>query len=368
MMTGENKRMNRRIQRISFLVIFLLLPGIRVRAAAQDVILKPEENKVEVIMGESDEKAVSMQFTLEVKVTEGAADANVSFEFAPGIAGSVRQYRYDRDSGTLNVYLSGNRQQNLFEKGEFSVGKVVLDAGGGTAAATVGVRPGSLQIVNDAYDLYRFGEINATPEQKMTDGSISEEPSVPDGEEEYPPGSGESPEINEEPPVSSGSSSSGTHSSSSEGAGSSNFGGSAEAVPPERVKPGRDVGIRTGGSRTALPEMTAEQEQKSSEEKPDAEAADQSSGEEQEPKEEDTKRPETEADQESPDRTDRTDWIFPAALAAVGIAAVVVILLMVQEYRRKKRARERRKRKKNRGRKRKPSPDNSKKKRDRNRS
>ena len=91
--------MNRWTKRTCVLACCFLLPGVRAEASAQDVILTAKENKVEVTVGALDEDAYSMQLALDVKVIEGNADTKISFEFAPGIAGSVKQYRYDHDTG-----------------------------------------------------------------------------------------------------------------------------------------------------------------------------------------------------------------------------------------------------------------------------
>ena len=176
--------MKRWIRRTGLPILCFLLWGIHAEASSQDIILKAEENKVTVTMGASKEDLVSMQLSLEVKVTEGDANTKVSFEFDEGLPGSVRQYRYDRNTGILNLYVSGNAGQKLSGE-EYSLGKVILKAGEGAASATVSVKQNSLQFVNDAYDLYRVGQINATPEQKVTDGEAQTDVLPPDpGEDE----------------------------------------------------------------------------------------------------------------------------------------------------------------------------------------
>ena len=114
---------------IGLIAACFLCWGIRSHALEQDVILKAEDHKVEVSMGGSEDTAVSMRLSLEVEMTEG--DAEVSFEFAPGIESIVKQYRYEKESGILNLYVSGNAKQKIFQTEEFSLGKVVLDPGSG---------------------------------------------------------------------------------------------------------------------------------------------------------------------------------------------------------------------------------------------
>ncbi len=161
--------MNRLIGGTGLIAACFLCWGIRSHALEQDVILKAEDHKVEVSMGGSEDTAVSMRLSLEVEMTEG--DAEVSFEFAPGIESTVKQYRYEKESGILNLYVSGNAKQKIFQTEEFSLGKVVLDPGsGGSAAAVVRVKEDSLEIVNDAYDRQQ-GRVNASPEQKISVGT-----------------------------------------------------------------------------------------------------------------------------------------------------------------------------------------------------
>lgn len=342
--------MKRWIRKAGLPLIGFLLWGVRAEASSQDIILKTEENKVTVTMGASEENLVSMQLSLEVKVTEGDADTKVSFEFDDGLPGSVRQYRYDRNAGVLTLYVSGSAGQKL-SSGEYSLGNVVLKAGEGAASAVVSVKQNSLQFVNDAYDLYQVGEINATPEQKVTDGETHTE---------VPPDSGGD----------------GSHNGSSGGGGSGGSSGGSDALPPAadagtgpspavRVKPGRGVGIRTEGSYTASAdgsedtsgETKPEETGEGAEEKDDSDTAKRPDGP--------LSMPEEEADRSS----GKSAKLFlllglTAALAAAG----VVIFLMVQEYdRRRKRARARSRRRPQTKRTGKPSHEKKKRKTDKDR-
>lgn len=320
--------MNRWTKRTCVLACCFLLPGVRAEASAQDVILTAKENKVEVTVGALDEDAYSMQLALDVKVTEGNADTKISFEFAPGIAGSVKQYRYDQDTGTLNIYISGGQDQKLSKDQELGIGKVVVDAGTGSASATVDVRQGSLQIVNDAYDLYRFAEINASPTQKVTVGeSSTETPSPEPGEKEEP---SEAPDSSQ---GSSSGSSPGSSSGSSSGGASPTPAGSGSVVPPDRIKPGRTVKVRPVSSSSGSEDAPEE----AGEELKDQELLEDPAAEDpwEEPAPEDGTLPEEPADDSGKD-TSVGDGILLGVLAAAAAAAGVVVFLMVQEYGRRK--------------------------------
>lgn len=84
--------MKRWIRRTGLPILCFLLWGIHAEASSQDIILKAEENKVTVTMGASKEDLVSMQLSLEVKVTEGDANTKVSLNLTkdfPAASGST---------------------------------------------------------------------------------------------------------------------------------------------------------------------------------------------------------------------------------------------------------------------------------------
>lgn len=314
--------MKRWIRRTGLPILCFLLWGIHAEASSQDIILKAEENKVTVTMGASEEDLVSMQLSLEVKVTEGDANTKVSFEFDEGLPGSVRQYRYDRNTGVLNLYVSGNAGQKLSGE-EYSLGKVILKAGEGAASATVSVKQNSLQFVNDAYDLYRVGQINATPEQKVTDGESQTDVLPPDSEEE------------EDENGSSGGGGGGGGSGSSGGSSAPPAANAGSGpAPVVRVKPGRGVGIRTNGSYTASAEDPEDTSDDTQAEEPDEEKEkEEDSGAEEEQPDASWSVPEEPSDTSS----GRMNLFLLLGLTAALAAAGVVIFLMVQEYDRRKR-------------------------------
>lgn len=332
--------MNRLIGGTGLIAACFLCWGIRSHALEQDVILKAEDHKVEVSMGGSEDTAVSMRLSLEVEMTEG--DAEVSFEFAPGIESTVKQYRYEKESGILNLYVSGNAKQKIFQTEEFSLGKVVLDPGsGGSAAAVVRVKEDSLEIVNDAYDRQQ-GRVNASPEQKISVGTGANDP---EPEEENPDENRtEDPSVSE--PEESGSESSKNPGSSEESGSSGNSGnsGSSGAGSSGQVSDSakgklslesrhsehQDVGIRSGTAvQTADAQTGSDAEQEILEKEPEPE---ETRTEEAEP--EMTPEPE-----ELPVSKPKSgpDVLLLAGMAAGLAAAGIVIGLMVLEYRRSRR-------------------------------
>ena len=332
--------MNRLIGGTGLIAACFLCWGIRSHALEQDVILKAEDHKVEVSMGGSEDTAVSMRLSLEVEMTEG--DAEVSFEFAPGIESTVKQYRYEKESGILNLYVSGNAKQKIFQTEEFSLGKVVLDPGsGGSAAAVVRVKEDSLEIVNDAYDRQQ-GRVNASPEQKISVGTGAKdpEPDEENPEEENPDDNrtedpSEPEESGSESPTSPGRSAASACGGNSGNSGSSGAGSSGQVSDSAKGKLSlesrhsehQDVGIRSGTAvQTADAQTGPDAEQETLEKEPKPEETD---AEEAEP--EMTLEPE-----ELPVSKSKSgpDVLLLAGMAAGLAAAGIVICLMVLEYRR----------------------------------
>lgn len=317
--------MNRRMHKTALLAVCFLLWGFRVSAASQDVILERKENTVQVTMGALGEEAVSMQMSLEVRVTKGDADTRVSFAFDPGLSGSVRQYRYDRDTGVLSLYISGDPGHKL-SGGEYRLGKVVLEAASGAASAEVSVRSDSLSVVNDAYDLQRIGQVNASPALNVTDGEEPEDPGSSGAEDERNP---------------SGSLGGDTGSPAPPGSAVSSAGGDPGPAPAGQTRTRKGVGIRTGGNRTSAEAGTDEETEELTSKRPESDIGG--------PKDTDTEKEHAEAPSAGRDGqkiggTGSRDLFLLAVLTAGGIGAGVVIFLMVLEYDRKKRARARRRR------------------------
>lgn len=88
-------------------------------------------------------KAMRLSFAVE-----SAAPIDAEFVFDSALPGSVQQYRYDADTGVLNVYLAGGEE--LFPQGSAVLGSVRLDADPGSTA-TVRLVEDSLELVNAAF-------------------------------------------------------------------------------------------------------------------------------------------------------------------------------------------------------------------------
>lgn len=313
--------MNRLIGGTGIFAACFLCWGIRSCALEQDVILKPEDDKVKVSIGGAEDTVISMRLSLEVEVTEGNAD--VSFEFDPGVESTVKQYRYEKETGILNLYVSGNTKQKIFQTEEFCLGRVVLDPGTGeSAVAAVRVTEDSLETVNDAYDRQRV-RVNASPEQKISVGMKEDDPE-PDADRTEDPSVLEPEE---------GGSGNGESSEKGEGSDAGNTGQAAEPVKrrqsledrhPER----QDVGIRSGTmlqTADADAETDPDTEQGVLEEEPGAEGQ-----RTEEPEAEQT--PEPEKIQASEPKSG-PDVLLLAGMTAGMAAAVFVIYLMVLEWR-----------------------------------
>lgn len=158
----------------------LLLPGICLFVWSmpswaympETVSLEGRDHEAKVTVSVSDSDVASLQLGLEVKIT-GGTGADVSFAFDPGLSGSVQQYRYQKETGILTVYVSGDGKKSLADAatGEISLGKVVLSSGTGTgASATVSVKKDSLKLVNSAYDMQQRAEVHASGEARLTAG------------------------------------------------------------------------------------------------------------------------------------------------------------------------------------------------------
>ena len=199
---GERNKKTRQVWRGALLSACLLACGLSVNAfVPESVSLKGEGNKVDVQMSPVEKDTVSLQLSMEVQVTKGASAASVSFEFDQGLAGSVKEYRYQEETGVLTIYVSGDGNKSFPEGEDFRLGNVVLNSESGEATeATVRVKTDSLRIVNRGYDMQVRKEIYAPGEEKAVAGSDQKqpEPENPDSEPdvvpkpEDPPGEDES--------------------------------------------------------------------------------------------------------------------------------------------------------------------------------
>lgn len=117
------------------------------------VLLTPDDNggaAVSIELPDS-EGITSMRLRLQVQTTLGEADAAAAtFDFDDALPGRVQQSRYNRETGTLTLYVSG--RDPLFTDGTLSLGTVRLtssEEAGATASVTV--EEDCLRILNASY-------------------------------------------------------------------------------------------------------------------------------------------------------------------------------------------------------------------------
>ncbi len=130
---------------ISVLFLLAALPPAGVRAAGRDGFRVDEKGTVTVVSQHAAGEGISsLGFSLNVEPEQAAS---VGFQFE-GSSAEVLEYRYDKETQKLNVYIAGT--EALFAEGAeaLTIGRVtVQDESGGEAAAKVSVVEGSLQYV-----------------------------------------------------------------------------------------------------------------------------------------------------------------------------------------------------------------------------
>lgn len=134
-------------RKIGMLSAILSLLCVLPVSAAQDstVVLEAQTDGVGVVLtGLPQEDVSTLKVTLEIEVQQGELDA-VGFLFANDIASEVQEYRYQKESGRLTVYLSG--KEALYRGEELALGKVLLSANE-EAKAEVRVVPDGAAYVN----------------------------------------------------------------------------------------------------------------------------------------------------------------------------------------------------------------------------
>lgn len=126
--------------------LLALLPGSAASAAEGGEIRISEDGSVAIESEAAAAEGVSsLQFSLQVEA-EGAADVRFQFD---GSKAKLSEFRYDRESGKLNIYVAGT--EALFAKGSpaLTVGRVkATDRSGRAVPANVSVVDGSLKYVS----------------------------------------------------------------------------------------------------------------------------------------------------------------------------------------------------------------------------
>lgn len=133
---------------LSVLFLSAILLPIQVRAAGRSGLKLDENGTVTVVLPRAVREGISsLGFSLSV---EPAGEASAEFQFNGNMA-EILEYRYDKSSGKLNVYVAGT--EALFAEGtdSLTIGEVVVrDSSGREAAAGVSFVEGSLQYVHGA--------------------------------------------------------------------------------------------------------------------------------------------------------------------------------------------------------------------------
>ncbi|MCI9304953.1 MAG: hypothetical protein HFI28_00535 [Lachnospiraceae bacterium] len=101
------------------------------------------------------EDIVAIQLSFQISGPGSIKKEDVSFDFGSGIPeGTMTEYRYQEDTGVLNIYVSGNK--NIYSSKNISLGKVIVNSDEKT---TVKVVKDSFKTVNRAHGMYE-GEVN----------------------------------------------------------------------------------------------------------------------------------------------------------------------------------------------------------------
>ncbi len=101
------------------------------------------------------EDIVAIQLSFQISGPGSIKKEDVSFDFGSGIPeGTMTEYRYQEDTGVLNIYVSGNK--NIYSTKNISLGKVIVNSDEKT---TVKVVKDSFKTVNRAHGMYE-GEVN----------------------------------------------------------------------------------------------------------------------------------------------------------------------------------------------------------------
>lgn len=103
---------------------------------------------------------------------ESGEPIDAVFDFDSALPGTVQQYRYDAESGRMNVYVAGGT--DLFPAGSATLGSIRLDAPEGSTARVTLVED-SLELVNAAFGKTPAPAVDATAVE-VTLGSDAQTP------------------------------------------------------------------------------------------------------------------------------------------------------------------------------------------------
>lgn len=222
---------------------------------------------------------------------EGAQQAELSFEFDAAIGSRIKEYRYQKDTGLLTLYISGS--ENLHTGDSLTLGEIKASVKEGSVTFSLRAVPDSLKLVNAASDMQSV-ELGAVNQVELTASGEAK----PDGG-----GTGSGNDGSD----SDGSGSSGSGSGSS---GSQNTGSGTEAGKNNRNPV--SVNKKNPAAVTEDPEKEASSEEKEEEPKTDKEETD---------------KAKTEKKEETASPLLKTLGIAAAVLAVLAVAVVLVLRL-----------------------------------------
>lgn len=101
------------------------------------------------------DEVVALQISFQISGQGSVGKDDVSFIFDSSLPqGAVKEYRYQEDTGVLNIYISG--RENIYSSKNISLGKVSVNS---DEKAVVKVIKNSFKTVNKAHGMYE-GEVN----------------------------------------------------------------------------------------------------------------------------------------------------------------------------------------------------------------
>ena len=232
---------------------------------------------------------------------EGAQQAELSFEFDAAIGSRIKEYRYQKDTGLLTLYISGS--ENLHTGDSLTMGEIKASVKEGSVTFSLRAVPDSLKLVNAASDMQSV-ELGAVNQVELT---ASGEAKPDGGGTGTTPDSGNGNGSGNDGSDSDGSGSSGSGSGSS---GSQNTGSGTEAGKNNRNPV--SVNKKNPAAVTEDPEKEASSEEKEEEPKTDKEETD---------------KAKTEKKEETASPLLKTLGIAAAVLAVLAVAVVLVLRL-----------------------------------------
>lgn len=284
----------RLLQGMGAMLLGLLLWTLSVSAADQGAVtLTATGSGASAVLSwpEGTEKEIrSLQLGFQA---EGAQQAELSFEFDAAIGSRIKEYRYQKDTGLLTLYISGS--ENLHTGDSLTLGEIKASVKEGSVTFSLRAVPDSLKLVNAASDMQSV-ELGAVNQVELTASGEAK----PDGG-----GTGTTPDSGTGNGSGSGSSGSGSGSSGSQNTGSGTEAGKNNRNPVS-------VNKKNPAAVTEDPEKEASSEEKEEEPKTDKEETD---------------KAKTEKKEETASPLLKTLGIAAAVLAVLAVAVVLVLRL-----------------------------------------